>query len=340
VALRDREPQARYCTASYSANSRGRLDPIIIVCTGGREIAAKLARRPVWLDCSSRGGVVGLPAPGDPVCGLTRASTRALRIEPNLGSAGAVKLSRPFSLKYGDEAIRVRAVLGVVEAPPTQPGTRTPRVKVTAMDEDGSRFTTHVGGRLVLTTEQFPPHDPRPQPGGPQARVAAMGRGHVLWTAHNWRGRVGALCASAVPEGMPEPPLRDMYMAGKPHVSSCINPNELGRFRSIVRDGAAGSIAKAPADVAGGGQAVYGVARADLRALAVRDRTGRLWRAALSRPWTTWRRRPDDLVLVRPRYRHRFAGLPRQVRLRAFLAVIPADVAPRSPVRLRFEASR
>ena len=284
----------------------------------------------------SRGGAgarrPGLrPDAGEHARGPDRAET---------GSAGAVKLSRPFSLGYGEKAIRVRAVLGVVEAPPTQPGKHTPRVKVTAIDEDGSRFTTHVGGRRVLTTEQFPPHDPRPEPGGPEARVAAMGPGGVLWTAHNWRGRVGALCASAVPEGMPEPPLRDMYMVGKPQVSSCIESNELGRFRSIVRDGAAGSIAKAPVDLTGGGKAVYGVARADLRGLAVRDRTGRLWRAVLSRPWTTWRRRPNDLVVVLPRYRHRFAGLPRQVRLRAFLAVIPADVAAHSPVRLRFEARR
>lgn len=328
-----------YCAASYSADRDGRRDPISIICTESSALAAKLTRRPLWLECSTRGGVVGAPAPADPVCGLARASTRKVTIAPDRGGAGVVRLSRPFPLRIDRRrAVRVRAVLGVVEAPPTLPGTNTPRVRVTAVDRDGSRFTTRVGGRRVPTTADFPPMDPRPLPGGPRARVTARGPGDVRWTARMWRSVVGAFCASAVPDGVPEPALEDMYRIGKPRLSGCIFPNELGHFRSIVRDGAAGAITKAPASRSGGGQAVYGLARADLRRLGVRDTTGRLWEAELSRPWTTWRRRPNDLAATPRRFRPRFAGLPRSVPVRAFIAILPADATPRYPVRLRFSA--
>jgi hypothetical protein len=137
---------------------------------------------------------------------------------------------------------------------------------------------------------------------------------------------------------MPEPPLEDMYMIGKPQLSSCLWPQELGVFRSIVREGAAAAITRASRERSGGGQAVYGAARADVARLQVRDTNGRLWPAALSRPWATWTRRPNDLAPIPPRFRHRFAGLPRSVRLRAFIAVLPAAALPRYPVHLRFEA--
>jgi hypothetical protein len=347
----------RYCAASYSADARGRRDPILITCTLGTAIAAKLTRNPLWLECSSRGGVVGRAAPPDPVCGLTLASTREVTIEPNRGAAGVVRLSRPFALRVNhSEAIvgregldrldvanlprvlRVRAVLGVVKASPTPPGSNTPRIEVTAVDASGRRSTAQVGGHRVMTTEDFPPMDPRPAPAGPRAEVSATGPGDVRWTSRSWRSRVGAFCASTVPEGVPEPELEDMYMIGKPRLSSCIWPNELGRFRAIVRNGAAGAITKAPAAASGGGQAVYGIAAARVGRLQVRDTKGRLWEAELSEPWTTWRRRPNDLAATPPRFRGRFRGLPRSVRVRAFVAVLPADALPRNPVGLRFKA--
>jgi hypothetical protein len=347
----------RYCAASYSAIGRAGRDPSLIVCTLGTAFAKKLTRKPLWLGCSSRGGVTGAPAPPDAVCGLTLASTTKVTIEPDRGRAGVVRLSRPFPLRVNREAeivaregfteaevaklprvLRVRAVLGLVEAPATLPGARTPRVAVTAVDENGGRFTTHVGGRRVMTTADMPPLDPTPVPGGPRTEVSVTGLGDVRWTTRTWRSVVGAFCASAVPDGVPEPALRDMYMIGKPRLSSCIWPNELGHFRSIVRTGAAGAITRAPKGRSGGGQAVYGLARADVRSLRVRDTRGRLWPAALSEPWTTWRRRPNDLAATPRRFRPRVAGLPRSVRVRAFIAVLPADAVPRYPVRLRFEA--
>lgn len=347
----------RYCVASYSAIGRPGRDPNHITCTLGTAFATKLTRKPLWLECSSRGGVTGVPAPPDAVCGLTLASTTKVTIEPDRGTAGVVRLSRPFPLRVNHEPeivareglteadvaklpriLRVQAVLGVVEAPATLPGTRTPRVEVTAIDEDGSRFTTRVGGHRVMTTEDMPPFNPTPVPGGPRTEVGVTGREGVRWTTRTWRSVVGAFCASAVPEGVPEPALKDMYMIGKPRLSSCIWPNELGRFRSIVQTGAAGAITRAPKGRSGGGQAVYGLARADVHNLRVRDTSGRVWPAALSEPWTTWRRRPNDLAATPRRFRPRFAGLPRSVRVRAFIAVLPADAVPRYPVRLRFKA--
>jgi hypothetical protein len=349
----------KYCAASYSADGRGRRDPILITCTLGTVIAAELTRKPLWLRCSNRGGVVGVPAPPDPVCGLTLASTRKVTIEPNRGAAGVVRLSRPFPLRINRRqaivrregldrsdvahlppVVLVRAVLGVVEAPPTLPGTHAPRTKVTAVDESGSRFTRTVGGHRVLTTADVPSHDPTPLPGGPRTELSATGLRGVRWTTRTWRSVAGAFCASAVPHGVEEPKLEDMYMIGKPRLSSCISPAELGRFRSIVRDGAAGAITKAPRSRSGGGQAVYGLAALDVRRLQVRDTNGRLWDARLSRPFTTWRRRPNDLAATPRRFRPRFAGLPRSIRVRAFIAVLPADAVPRYPVRLRFKARR
>jgi hypothetical protein len=236
--------------------------------------------------------------------------------------------------------LHVRAVLGVVEAPATSPGQRTPRVEVTAVDESGRRYTTHVGGRRLLTSADMPPLDPRPVRGGPRTTLATTGFEGLRWRMRTWRSVVGAFCASAVPDGMPEPPLEDMYMIGKPQLSSCLWPQELGVFRSIVREGAAAAITRASRERSGGGQAVYAAARADVARLQVRDTNGRLWPAALSRPWATWTRRPNDLAPIPPRFRHRFAGLPRSVRLRAFIAVLPAAALPRYPVHLRFEARR
>lgn len=357
--LKDLPGAYHYCAASYSAVGRARRDPNHITCTLGTAFAEKLARKPLWLGCSSRGGVVGEAAPPDAVCGLTLASTSTVTIEPDRGTAGVVRLSRPFPLRVNRQPeivareglteadvaelpriMRVRAVLGVVKAPPTSPGTRTPRVKVTAIDRNGSRFTTHVGGQRVMTTADMPPFDPRPLPGGPSTEVSVNGLGGVRWTTRTWRSVVGAFCASAVPEGVPEPALEDMYMVGKPRLSSCIWPNELGHFRSIVRTGASGAITRAPKERSGGGQAVYGVARADVQNLSVRDTNGRLWPAALSEPWTTWRRRPNDLAATPRRFRPRFAGLPRLVRVRALIAVLPADAAPRYPIRLRFDTGQ
>jgi hypothetical protein len=355
--FRDLPGTYRYCVASYSALGRKRPDPIHISCTLGTALAVNLTRKPLWLRCSSRGGVTGVAAPPDAVCGLTLASTAKVTFEPDRGKAGVVRLSRPFSLRVNHEprivareglgeaevaklprVLRVRAVLGVVEAPATPPGSRTPRVEVTAIDEDGSRYTTRVGGKYVMTTEDMPPHDPTPMSGGPRTEVATTGPEGVRWTSRTWMSVVGAFCASAVPEGVPEPALDDMYMIGKPRLSSCIWPNELGHFRSIVLSGASGAITKAPKERSGGGQAVYGLARADVETLRVRDTNGRLWPAALSEPWTTWRRRPDDLRATPKRFRPRFEGLPRSVRVRAFLAVLPAGALPRYPVFLRFEA--
>jgi hypothetical protein len=357
--LKDLPGAFHYCAASYSGVGRAGRDPIHITCTLGTAFAEKLARKPLWLECSSRGGVVGEPAPPDAVCGLTPASTSKVTIEPDRGTAGVVRLSRPFPLRVNHQPeivareglteadvaelpriMRVRAVLGVVKAPPTVPGTRTPRIKVTAIDRDGSRFTTHVGGQRVMTTADMPPLDPTPLPGGPRTKVSVTGLGDVRWTTRTWRSVVGAFCASAVPEGVPEPALKDMYMIGKPRLSSCIWPNELGHFRSIVRTGASGAITRAPKKRSGRGQAVYGLARADVQALRVRDMSGRLWPAALSEPWTTWRRRRNDLAATPRRFRPRFAGLPRSVRVRAFIAVLPADATPRYPVRLRFDTGQ
>ncbi len=103
------------------------------------------------------------------------------------------------------------------------------------------------------------------------------GLGGVRWTTRIWRSVVGAFCASALPEGVHEPALKDMYVIGKPRLSSCIRPNELGNFRSIVRTGASGAVTRAVGSAPPvGRQAVYGLARADMQSLRVRDTSGRL----------------------------------------------------------------
>jgi hypothetical protein len=355
--FRDLPGAHHYCAASYSADRRGKLDLTSIHCTLGTAIAAKLERRPLWLRCSGRGGVVGEPAPPDPVCGLALADVREVTIEPNRGSAGEVKLSRPFSLRVNHapaivrregldpgavadlpRVLRVRAVLGVVEAPDTQPGQRAPRVEVTAVRPDGTRYVAHVGGQRLMTREDVPSFDPRPVSGSPRAEVSIAGPDGRRWTARTWRTAHGDVCASARPAGVPLQPLDRMFMPGDQRMTGCAWVPELGSFRSIVLNGATGFITKLDRSRSRGRQAVFGFARADVRTLAVRDTTRRLWPAALSEPWTVWRRRPNDLAATPRRFRHRFAGLPRSVRLRAFIAVIPADAAPPYPVRLRFEA--
>jgi hypothetical protein len=73
---------------------------------------------------------------------------------------------------------------------------------------------------------------------------------------------------------------------------------------------------------------VYGIVRADVESVRVRDSRGATHAAELSRPWTTIRRRRGDLLPIPRKYRHRFAWLPRSVRARVFQAVVPARLAP------------
>ncbi len=327
---RGKSPRFKYCVASYSARRDGKRDPISIICTSGAELAAHLERRPLWLHCSGRGGVVGEPAPPDPVCGLTRASTRSVTIEPNRGSAGPVRLSEPFPMQVSSErAVSVRAVFGVVNASLTQPGRRKPRVQVTALADDGSRFVTHVGGERLLTRADLPSLDPRPLPSGPTAAVRAPG-----WEADAWRSVNGGFCAGANPLGTRRPALDRIYMPGNRGLVGCLYTAELGRLRAIVRRGAAGFVTRLRGSRV---QGVFGLARADRERLSVRDSKGRVWPLRLSEPWTVWRRRANDLAPIPRRYRSRFAGLPRAVRVRLFLGVLPADAAPRLGIRLRFE---
>jgi hypothetical protein len=303
--------------------------------------------------------VVGDPAPPDPVCGLTLASTTRLTIEPNRGSAGEVKLSAPFGLKVNHDpriiaresltprevarlprVLRVRAVLGVVEAPLTQPGENAPRTKVTAESADGTRHVAHLGGHRLPERDDFGRTDATPLRGGPRVALRVSGVGGVLWRAEFWRARYDNFCATATPDGV-RPPAPEGFFMGRAHrASGCVTPPSLGTFRSIVRGGAYAAVTRVPAGRSGGGQAVYGYAAADVRRLSIRDTEGRYWPAKLSRPWTTWRRRADDLDAVLPKYRRGFAGLPKSVRLRAFVGVLPADAVPRYGVHLRYRAER
>jgi hypothetical protein len=353
--LQDLPGAYHYCVASYTEGKRGSKDAL---CTLGTAIAIKLTRRRLWLECSAGSGVVGESSPPNPVCGLTLADTSAVQIDPDRGRAGEVQLSEPFLLRVNRQprivrresldpekaralpaTIAVRAILGIVDGRATRPGEREPRVAVTATGPDGERTTAHVGGQRLLTRADVPSFDPRPAPGGPRTNVGTTGPGGRRWSANTWRTAHGDVCASARPADVPREPLERMSMRGNQGLNSCVWAPELGHFRSIVFQGAAGFITRLDGSNSHGQQAVYGFARADLRGLVVRDTNGRLWRAALSEPWTVWDRRPNDLTAIPRRFRPRFAGLPRSVRLRAFIAVIPANAAPRYPVRLRFEAS-
>jgi hypothetical protein len=351
--LRDLPGAYHYCVASYTEGKRGSKGA---VCTLGTAIAIKLFERRLWLECSAGGGVVGQPKPPDPVCGLTLADTTEVRIDPDRGQAGEVKLSGPFLLRVNKEprivrragldpdrarplpaTIEVRAILGIVNGRATRPGEREPRVTVTATGPNGELVTAHVGGRRLLSKTDVPAFDPRPVPGGPRANVGTSGPDGRRWSGNTWRTAHGDVCAGTRPADVPREPLRRIFMPGDLGLTSCVWAPELGHFRSIVLHGATGFITRLDRSRSRGYQAVYGVARANLRRLAVRDTSGRLWRAALSEPWTVWRRRANDLAAIPRRFRPRFAGLPRSVRLRAFIAVIPSSAAPRYPVRLRFE---
>jgi hypothetical protein len=338
-----------YCAASYSADSTGRRDPISIICTLGTSLAAKLVKRGLWLECSGRGGIVGEPAPPDPVCGLTLASTRSVTIEPSRGSAGPVKLSRPFLLRVDRDpqivereggidatlaerlpaALRVRAILGVVDAPPTQPGRRTPLVRVTATGAQGD-VRAHVGGMRLMVREDLPSNDPTPEPGGPRASLTTRGHGGQSWTVKAWRTTNADHCASAAPtRGRPprDPSIYCFWRAG------------LGPYRSLARGEALGMFTRAGPRDAPRSYAVYGFVRADVGSVVVRDPDGRKYPAELSPIWTTFRRRRGDLLPIPPKYRKRFAGLPRSLRVRLFQAVVPATTAPDNgrPIVIRSE---
>lgn len=327
-----------YCAGSYSADSAGRRDPISVICTLGTKLAVKLVKRGLWLECSGRGGVVGEPAPPDPVCGLTLASTRSVTIEPNRGSAGAVKLSRPFLLRVDRDpqvvdreggidarlaarlpsTLRVRALLGVVSAAPTQPGERTPLVRVTARTERGE-VHAQVGGTRLLTPEDLPSFDPTPEPDGPRVRLTTGAPGGQSWTTKAWRTTHADHCASAVPTRGRPPRDPSIY---------CSWRAELGRYRSLVRGEAVGMFTRAGPRDAPRSYAVYGFVRADVENVVMHPEGAPTQRAELSPVWTTLRRRPGDLLQILPKYRDRFAWLPHSLRVRLFQAVVPGTSAP------------
>jgi hypothetical protein len=304
-----------YCVGSLSKDPRGRANGTSIICTQGDKIAGQLLERRMWLPCSSRGGVSGRPLPPDPVCGVTLADTTSVTIVPSRGRAGQVLLSRPFRLRRGGgkEALRVRAILGVVEAPDTQPGDHTPRVGVTARSADGSEVTIHVGGKRVPTEEDFPSMDPTPEPGGPRVTLTAGG-----WTTKAWRTATGDHCVSSEPANGPVP--RDPSIF-------CAWAAALGSFRSLVL-GETESMFTRVRPAPGSGYAVYGLVRADAQGVGVRDPAGRVTAAELSAPWTTIRRRQGDLLPIPRRFRDRFRGLPRSLRVRTFQAVVASPPVP------------
>jgi hypothetical protein len=352
--LHDLPGAHHYCIASYTEGKRGSKDAL---CTLGTAIAIKLTKRRLWLECSGGSFVAGEPKRPDPVCGLTLADTTEVQINPDRGSTGGVQLSEPFLLRVNKQprivrsesidadraralppAIEVRAILGIVNGRPTRPGEREPRVTVTAAGPDGEPVTAQVGGQRLPTKADFPAFDPRPLPGGPRTTVSTTGPDGRRWRADTWRTANGDVCANARPSDVARQPLDRMFMPGDMRLTQCAWTPELGLLRSIVLHGATGFITKLDRPRSRGRQAVFGFAHADLERLVVRDTNGRPWPAALSKPWTVWRRRPNDLAATPRKFRPRFAGLPRSVRLRAFIAVIPADAAPRYPVRLRFQA--
>jgi hypothetical protein len=340
-----------YCAASYSADSAGKRDPISIICTLGTQFAAKLVKPGLWVECSGRGGVIGEPAPPDPVCGLTLASTRRVTIEPSRGAAGEVKLSRPFLLRVNREprfvgreggidpsvvarlpvALRVRAILGVVDAPPTQPGERTPLVRVTATARDGEVMRARVGGTRLMVREDLPSLDPTPDPGGARATLTTRGPGGESWTVKAWRTTHADHCASATP--MRGQPPRDPSIY-------CFWRAELGRYRSLARGEAIGMFTRAGPRDAPRSYAVYGFVRADVHRVEVRAPGGTSYLAELSPVWTTFRRRRGDLLPIPPKYRDRFAGLPQSLRIRVFQTVVPARIAPDNGRPIVIETAR
>lgn len=337
--LYDLEGGHHYCVASYSAGAGGRRDPISIICTLGTALAAKLVERRMWLECSSRGGVVGDPKFPDPVCGLTLADTTKVTIDPDRGRAGEVLLSRPFPLRVNHEpeivgresldpervrrlprVLQVRAILGVVEAPMTQPGQHLPRVAVTATGPDGRQVTAHVQGQRLLTREDVPSMDPAPEPGGPRTTLTTDGAASGTWTMKAWRTRTRDHCASSAPASGPRPRDPSIFCVWRP---------ELGRFRSLVQGETEAMFTRArPA--AGGGYAVYGLVRADAESVRVRDPAGRTTAAELSPTWVAITRRKGDLQAIPKRFRGPFEDLPRSVLVRVFQAVLPSPPAPRN----------
>ncbi len=327
-----------YCAASYSADRHGKRQPILITCTLGTKLAVEVVKRRLWLGCTSEGGgVVGMPSLAGPVCGLTLASTRKVTMEPSRGRA-VVKLSRPFLLRVNRDpdivareggidqraagrlpaALRVRAILGVLSAAPTQPGGHTPHVQVTARGPYG-RARARVGGQRLMVREDLPSNDPTPEPGGPRKRLTTHGPDDQGWTVQAWRTVNADHCASPTPTRGRPPRDPSIY---------CFWRAELGRYRSLALGEAVGMFTRAGPREAPSSYAVYGFVRADVEDVDVRVPDGHTYPAELSRVWTTLRRRPGDLLPIPPKYRDRFAWLPHSLRIRLFQAVVPGSTAP------------
>jgi hypothetical protein len=193
------------------------------------------------------------------------------------------------------------------------------------------RVRAHVGGDRVMVREDLPSSDPTPEPGGPRMQLTANGPDGQSWTAKAWRTTHADHCLSAAPTRGRPPRDPSIY---------CVWRAELGRYRSLAHGEALAMFTRAGPTDAPRSYAVYGLVRADVHGVRVRDPRGGSHVAELSPRWTTFRRRRGDLLPIAPKYRPRFAGLPRSLRVRVFQAVVPARLAPSNGRPIVIETER
>jgi hypothetical protein len=297
------------------------------LCELSAALALRLDARGLLTECGGPGWVLGEPIPAGPTCGLVDASVDSVTVGAEGVAPQTAALSPPFGLRinrsarilrrHGVDPSRVRrlprvpqarAFLAFLNTPATPPGERTPRLTVTARRTNGDTIVRKVGGQVVPADFPTPPLPP--PPGAPRARLQATGPDGIRWTSTAWRDSDGGLCATA--RRADDRRSFSLGCHGKLQVVDSlwhdgVNPYVTNSYRRP------------------GEYAVFGFAHGDATGLTVTGPDGRVWDARLSRAWTTVHRgRRGDHI-------ERFRLLPRSLKARAFLVVLPGRSPDQRP---------
>jgi hypothetical protein len=348
-----------YCLALAPGNAK---PPTLgaggsVECGYPRSLAARVWRQGIDFRSGGVAAVAGgrtakpeaLP-PTTPFYGLVRAGAERVEIQREGEDPVDARLSRRFNLEVPrvplsvrkqiespkqmrltadvPRVVRVRAFIAALDIRRTPVGERTPVVSATASFADGSSRTATLGGGKVPAPP--PPLQLEPHAGGLVTRLEAVAPDGARWRAIGFKTRDGAVCAGSAEA--PRPPNRGDLMCGGGVgvVEPLLKRGIISELGTGLPDG------KRPT----GSYTIFGHARADVRK-AVFTRPGeRPVPAQLSPPWTTVRWHERELrSVVSPSMRRRLSRLPRTVRVRLFMAVVPPGVHGLQP-RLELEDGR